>query len=348
MKKINKKIIFIAIIIVVAIFGVGFILYQKNESNKKLYDESIVCVINNEYEKCNEILNNLNGYKDSDELLEFNKEIESILLGQKIENVDDYKLIKQVGDYLKDLSTDNANISTISSKMYQNALNRDIELWTDSLVLAIDEENYNVSLDTDNFLSYRSYAYSMYNSSESGYTDFLTYNIADERFEEIYYLNKFIDIMRDINNVDVLYEEMKTVFDSKEEYLEKKYKWIRDDFSNINPNYSGKASEIIREKAIELFGNYENWVAAYNENQNKFTFVPAHEVEILRIKKSQENIKPKPALNMTEEEVLNSSWGEPDDINVDYYTWGTTEQWVYSSRGYIYFENGVVTAIQER
>ena len=64
--------------------------------------------------------------------------------------------------------------------------------------------------------------------------------------------------------------------------------------------------------------------------------------------KAKEDNKPKePSIGMTEQEVLNSSWGSPKKKNVDTYEWGTKEQWVYS-KGYIYFENGVVTTISER
>ena len=39
------------------------------------------------------------------------------------------------------------------------------------------------------------------------------------------------------------------------------------------------------------------------------------------------------------------SWGEPEDINKTIGSWGTHEQWVYGYN-YLYFENGVLTAIQ--
>jgi len=54
-----------------------------------------------------------------------------------------------------------------------------------------------------------------------------------------------------------------------------------------------------------------------------------------------------PLIGMTASEVRNSSWGEPKDINRTMYSWGTTEQWCYSGYRYIYFRNGIVTAISE-
>lgn len=58
------------------------------------------------------------------------------------------------------------------------------------------------------------------------------------------------------------------------------------------------------------------------------------------------NIMPK--VGMTANEVKNSTWGTPDKINKDTYSWGTTEQWVYNNLGYVYLENGIVTSVSQR
>lgn len=55
-----------------------------------------------------------------------------------------------------------------------------------------------------------------------------------------------------------------------------------------------------------------------------------------------------PAIGMTKDEVTNGAWGYPDDKNIDEYEWGTEEQWVYDGKGYVYFEDGIVTAVQHR
>ena len=55
-----------------------------------------------------------------------------------------------------------------------------------------------------------------------------------------------------------------------------------------------------------------------------------------------------PQIGMTSSEVKSTNWGNPDKINKDTYSWGTTEQWIYNNKGYIYFRNGVVTSISER
>lgn len=55
-----------------------------------------------------------------------------------------------------------------------------------------------------------------------------------------------------------------------------------------------------------------------------------------------------PEIGMTAAEVKKTSWGSPDKINKDTYEWGTTEQWVYEKKGYVYFRDGVVSSVSER
>lgn len=57
--------------------------------------------------------------------------------------------------------------------------------------------------------------------------------------------------------------------------------------------------------------------------------------------------KDDPKIGMTEYEVYSSAWGYPKKKNTTTTANGTREQWVYDY-GYIYFTNGIVTAIQEK
>lgn len=49
-------------------------------------------------------------------------------------------------------------------------------------------------------------------------------------------------------------------------------------------------------------------------------------------------------LGMTQSQVI-ASFGHPGTINRTSGSWGVYEQWVYS-RGYLYFENGILTSWQ--
>ncbi len=45
-------------------------------------------------------------------------------------------------------------------------------------------------------------------------------------------------------------------------------------------------------------------------------------------------------------ELCRASWGRPRDINRSTGSWGVHEQWCYSSGSYLYFEDGILTSIQ--
>jgi hypothetical protein len=51
------------------------------------------------------------------------------------------------------------------------------------------------------------------------------------------------------------------------------------------------------------------------------------------------------SIGMSPDQVLASSWGKPRKINTTTTAQGERQQWVYSG-GYLYFTNGVLTAIQ--
>ena len=53
-----------------------------------------------------------------------------------------------------------------------------------------------------------------------------------------------------------------------------------------------------------------------------------------------------PEIGMTAEEVENTSWGKPDAVNETKTRYGVHEQWVYEGKGYVYLDDGIVTAIQ--
>jgi len=55
---------------------------------------------------------------------------------------------------------------------------------------------------------------------------------------------------------------------------------------------------------------------------------------------------PNPRFGMSAKTVREkTNWGAPDEINRTMTARGTHEQWVYS-RGYLYFDNGILTAAQ--
>lgn len=51
-------------------------------------------------------------------------------------------------------------------------------------------------------------------------------------------------------------------------------------------------------------------------------------------------------IGMSKDEVVASSWGKPVRVNRTTTGSGVHEQWVYDSKNLLYFDNGVLTAIQ--
>jgi hypothetical protein len=51
-------------------------------------------------------------------------------------------------------------------------------------------------------------------------------------------------------------------------------------------------------------------------------------------------------LGMTMKQVRASNWGQPDSVNRTTGAFGVHEQWVYEEGNYLYFEDGVLTTIQ--
>jgi hypothetical protein len=51
-------------------------------------------------------------------------------------------------------------------------------------------------------------------------------------------------------------------------------------------------------------------------------------------------------IGMSRDEVLASKWGRPQSVNKTSTAHGTSEQWVYGGRNYLYFQNGVLTSVQ--
>jgi len=66
-------------------------------------------------------------------------------------------------------------------------------------------------------------------------------------------------------------------------------------------------------------------------------------------RKEQERLSKLPGvqIGMTTKQVLEqTSWGKPNRTNRTTTAHGTSEQWVYGNSNYLYFRNGILSAIQ--
>lgn len=102
--------------------------------------------------------------------------------------------------------------------------------------------------------------------------------------------------------------------------------------AEIPTSYNGIYSKEIMNEKLK-YKTKEEWNYEYNKHQ--------------WVSLDLEDPTVPPRIGMTAEEVRNSTWGDPNDINKTTTAYGTSEQWVYSDFRFIYFENGVVTVIRE-
>lgn len=116
-------------------------------------------------------------------------------------------------------------------------------------------------------------------------------------------------------------------------------------------NRSGKIK--LEENKVKVYKDNEEITSMNlewnNETKNIIDYNNILDVTYIKAKddiKEVEAIK-EPSIGMTKNEVRNSTWGEPEDINKTTTRYGTSEQWCYSGYKYIYFEDGIVTSIQD-
>lgn len=119
----------------------------------------------------------------------------------------------------------------------------------------------------------------------------------------------------------------------------------------VNSIYSGNPEEASCIYYLQYDENGQKCIL-YHYNflgqfETAFVLSEAYTEEQLieRVMKSQAMIPP--AIGMTAEEVLASTWGKPQKINKTTTQWSVSEQWVYDLDRYVYLEDDVVVAIQE-
>lgn len=83
------------------------------------------------------------------------------------------------------------------------------------------------------------------------------------------------------------------------------------------------------------------YVKALTQANAKRAKVADEEAKFIRAAKKRNGVN----LGMTDQDVLDSSWGKPRKINRTTNAYGVSEQWVYDG-GYLYFKDGVLTSVQ--
>ncbi|WP_146548753.1 hypothetical protein [Rummeliibacillus suwonensis] len=112
----------------------------------------------------------------------------------------------------------------------------------------------------------------------------------------------------------------------------------------VNPNYNGRLKNDIV-KAITDDSYYAKSGVLPIDKMEWESIYEQHQREIEQELENSNRVDP--AIGMTNEEVLESTWGKPQEINKTTSSYGVSEQWVYPDYKYLYFEDGILTTIQE-
>lgn len=164
--------------------------------------------------------------------------------------------------------------------------------------------------------------YNFRNEQRDFFQDEMERNIRDNERSKAIKIFEENEFIHKSNDAIALYNFALYLINYNKDTIEQKEKLA----SVISPSYTGRMSEEIQEELIASLTE-EAWRTVYSESNS--------------IAKSSSS----PSIGMTDDEVLETSWGKPKSINKTQTAYGVNEQWVYD-RGYLYFENHYLVTIQ--
>lgn len=108
-------------------------------------------------------------------------------------------------------------------------------------------------------------------------------------------------------------------------------------------NYNGALENLDKALKINYDGSVEKTILELKE---KYVFLIKKQKNIEQERIKKEKKSQGVSIGMTKQEVLDSSWGKPEEINTTTTKFGVNEQWVYANYNYLYFEDGILVTIQ--
>lgn len=337
---------------------------------------------------------------ESKELQQLREYYESVDLNEINNNTQ----LNEVYMKIDEMNGEDEKFNEMKKEILYELEDKAIDIWETAISNAIKNKNYFNYFDYRESLAYKNYYYwrlstgmyfkkispFKYDTNDGSFENEMGYvladrdmclerrpinntwvgaNVADKRFEEIYYL--------EVYRSDRWEWEDKSLADLEEGYID----MIKYNLSRINPNYDGVMNEEIKNRAIEVFGSIDEWEKQHSvaitkgrtpyfmkledikkEWENRYT-----EEEIVKFKENEEKAyeesqywkeywnqvfeereqlaNSRPEVGMTDEQVLKSRWGKPNKINTTETAYGTHEQWCYPGNRYVYIEDGIVTSI---
>lgn len=185
--------------------------------------------------------------------------------------------------------------------------------------------------------------------------DLYTYNIClingNKLIEDGHYFEAYRVFETGKNTIAITDKEKANIMAKKQENIYEKAKEDAKDFlmSRINSSEISSIDEYASQSVVkayidivkneELIKLYNEW---YEKVETRKDEEKAKRLAEEKARKKQEGVR----IGMSKQDVLDSSWGEPKKINTSIGSWGTHEQWVYGNGNYLYFENGILTSIQ--
>ncbi|WP_025722548.1 zinc ribbon domain-containing protein [Paenibacillus polymyxa] len=324
----KKIIILIAPFLILCLIIVGYLIAAPYIS----YVQAKSLMNNGEFDKATQAFTNLDGYKDSNELInetkylkaqhllktkEYEKSIEMFI---NLVNYKDSVKLKTESTYL--LAKQNSSQHNYASAI---ELLEQIQEYKDSSNL-LQEANYREGVKQfDTF--YFKEATKLFTASGN-------YQDSEEYLAKAFLLDHFQGIWKDKSGYENLTfkngEVIKVLFPNSQD--KSTYTWSTTLVGNELHADNGAIYYLKNDKLIEkdkdtYFGST--------------SFVKTGDYEDIPPEKLA------PQIGMTEQEVIDSKWGLPKHVNKTTTAYGVNEQWVYDHYKYIYFENGFVTAIQD-
>ena len=105
-------------------------------------------------------------------------------------------------------------------------------------------------------------------------------------------------------------------------------------------------------KAFDAFGVCGSYIAAPDVRATFNVAMTASIADLVKSNnKSAASLKTKKksegvSIGMSQQDVLDSVWGKPRSVNRTTTAYGVREQWIYGGSNYLYFEDGVLVAMQ--
>jgi hypothetical protein len=159
----------------------------------------------------------------------------------------------------------------------------------------------------------------------------------EKNFEELVNLTVKRDtpLKKDFFHITLAYQELEKINDFEERGLSQ---YAHEDMYNMYRTVQINLEEV-KNPPNEIASEINSTLKLADEKAKYYLkqFNPEKYYESL----------PDIQIGMTTEEVLNSKWGKPIDINRTTTANGVSEQWVYPNFKYLYFEDGILTTIQE-